>query len=230
VAGLIAVARPVPVRAQSPEAQMAAFEAKIAADPENLFLAADYRQTAIAAGQFDRSIDFLKRLARRKGSGPNIQLSLAMAYIDKVPTSGDIRRLYLGRDAGTAATKAIEQQPTVLAYYIRGKVQLFFNRFIFKRIVPGIADLNKALELITPDTPILLAAGVYSGIGDGYWKLEERQKAREIWARGHARYPSVEELKARATEGDSVVDSLVFDALYASTRVDTSLRQIRPQQ
>ena len=59
---------------------------------------------------FDRSIDFLRPARERKGSGPNIHISLALAYVDKVPTAGDIRRLYLGRDAMAALTKSIERR------------------------------------------------------------------------------------------------------------------------
>src|SRR4051812_30100678 len=68
-------------------------ERAVQAAPEDLKLAADYRQLAIAANDFDRPIGVLEKLAKRKGSGPNIQISLALAYVDKVPTSGDIRRL-----------------------------------------------------------------------------------------------------------------------------------------
>ena len=55
-----------------PNVSLDFFERAIAADPENLRIAADYRQMAIAAGQFDRSIDYLEKLADNKGSGPNI--------------------------------------------------------------------------------------------------------------------------------------------------------------
>jgi Flp pilus assembly protein TadD len=99
---------------------VADLEEAVQRDPENLKLAAEYRQLVIASGNFDRSIDVLQKLAKRQGSGPNVHLSLALAYVDKVPPSGDIRRLYLGRDAIGEATKAIERQPSVIAYYIRG--------------------------------------------------------------------------------------------------------------
>src|SRR5204863_6362021 len=130
-----------------------ALERAVAEHPEDLKLAADYRQLAIAAKDFDRSIDVLEKLAKRKGSGPNVQISLALAYVDKVPTSGDIRRLYLGRDAMSALTKAIEQQPSVLPYYMRGVINLYYNSFIFHRIPRGIADLQRALTLVAPETP-----------------------------------------------------------------------------
>jgi tetratricopeptide (TPR) repeat protein len=202
--------------------------ATVASDPENLRLAADYRQRAIAAGDFDRSIELFEQLAKRKGSGPNVHISLALAYIDKVPTSGDIRRLYLGRDAISAATRSIERRPSVLAYYIRGVVNLYYNNFIFHRIPRGIADLQQALALITADTPATLAARVYASLGDGYWRLGQRDKAREIWQRGLERFATDARLTSRLVPNDRDVDNIVSDALYAGNRVDTSLRGVVP--
>lgn len=205
-----------------------ALERALAADPENLRIAADYRQLAIAAKDFDRPIDFLEKLARRKDAGPNVQISLALAYVDKVPTSGDIRRLYLGRDAINALTKAIEQRPSVLAYWARGRINLYYNNFIFKRIPRGIADLEKALTLVTPDTPPALVALVYQALGDGHWRIDERAQAREVWKKGVARVPSDPALAARVEANDEVAGNLVSGALYAPTRVDTTLRGIVP--
>jgi hypothetical protein len=203
-------------------------ERALAGDPENLRIAADYRQLAIAAKDFDRPIDFLEKLAKRKEAGPNVQISLALAYVDKVPTSGDIRRLYLGRDAINALTKSIEQRPSVLAYWARGRINLYYNNFIFKRIPRGIADLEKAITLITADTPPALIARVYQSLGDGQWRIEERAKAREAWKQGAARVPSDPSLSARVAANDEVAGNLVSGALYAPTRVDTSLRGIVP--
>ena len=164
---------PTPIR---PNVSLDSFERAIAADPENLRIAADYRQMAIAAGQFDRSIDYLEKLADKKGSGPNIKLSLALAYVDKVPGAGDIRKLYLGRDAVNMLTKAIAQRPTPLAYYIRGLINLYYNNFIYHRIPRGIEDFEKALSLATPETPMIWRA--YVSMGDGYWRLDQKDKAR----------------------------------------------------
>src|SRR5436309_5959087 len=102
----------------------------------------------VADRDFDRSTGLFERLVRQKGSGPNVQISLALAYVDKVPTSGDMRRLYLGNDAITALTKSIALHPCALAYYVRGVINLFYNNLIFHRIPKGIADLQQALTLI----------------------------------------------------------------------------------
>ena len=125
------------------------FERALAVDPENLQLAAQYRQATIAAGLFDRAIDFFEKQAGRKGGGPDVQISLALAYVDKVPTAGDIRRLSLGRDAMSALTRSIAKRPCVLAYYMRGLINLYYNRFIFRRTDNGAADLTQALSMVT---------------------------------------------------------------------------------
>ena len=150
--------------------EMSALERALVADPENLRMAADYRQLAIAASDFDRPIDFLEKLAKRNGAGPNVHISLALAYVDKVPTAGDIRRLYLGRDAMNALTKAIEQHPSPMAYFVRGQINLYYNNFIFKRIPRGLVDLRKALSLVTPEMGCGSFARVFVSIGDGEWK------------------------------------------------------------
>lgn len=214
-------------RAAEPLRPIDQLERAVAADPENLQLAAEYRQLVIADKSFDRSIDFLTKLANRKGSGPNVFISLALAYVDKVPTSGDIRRLYLGRDAMNALTKAIERQPTVLAYYLRGVINLFYNRFIFNRVGRGIADLEKALSLVAADTPQTLVRRVYVSMGDGHSKQGDAAKAREVWSAGLARFPGDPELAKRLAPGADVED-IVTTALYAGRRIDTTLHDLLP--
>jgi hypothetical protein len=214
--------------AQTQPPSLADLERAVSADPENLRLGADYRQLVIAAKDFDRSIDFFEKLSKRSGAGPNVFLNLAFAYVDKVPTSGDIRRLYLGRDAMAAATRSIERQPSVMAYYVRGQINLYYNNFIFKRVPRGLDDLKKALDLTTAATPPLVVARIYTAMGDGYWRLEDRARAREVWRTGSARFPDDVELKRRLDEDSEKVRWVVTDALSPGTRVDTSLRGIAP--
>ena len=203
---------------------MASLERSITTDPENLRLAAEYRQLVIAAATFDRSIDFLERLANKKVTGPNVHISLALAYVDKVPTSGDIRRLYLGRDAMGELTKAIERQPSVLAYWMRGQINLYYNSLIFHRIPRGIADLEQALAIADASTPPALLARVYTSLGDGHAKLENVAKAREAWTAGLAKFPDDAGLKKRLAASGAELKDVVTTALYAGTRVDTTLQ------
>ena len=208
-------------------ADLAALERAVAADPENLRVAAEYRQEVLRGGDVDRSIRFLEQLARR-GRGPNIQISLALACVDKVPTAGEMRRLYLGRDAINALTKAIERQPSVLAYYTRGLINLYYNRLIFHRVPRGIADLEQARSMVTVDTPGALVRRVYAALGDGHFKLGETAAAHEVWAAGLARFPADADLKARLSKQGRDLYWVVTDALDPGRRVDTSLVGLLP--
>jgi hypothetical protein len=144
-----------------------------------------------------------------------------------VPTSGDIRRLYLGRDAMGALTKAIERQPTMLAFYLRGVINLFYNRFIFNRVTRGIADLDHALTLVAPDTPPALVRRTYVSLGDGHSKQGNAAKAREVWALGLQKFPGDGDLEKRLAPGADLYD-IVTTALYAGRRIDTTLTGLLP--
>ena len=203
-------------------------ERAVMTDPENLQIAAEYRQHAIASADFDRPIAVLGKLAKRANSGPNIHISLALAYVDKVPSSGDIRRLYLGRDAMNALTRSIAMRPTVLAYYIRGVINLFYNSFIFHRTDKGVADLTRALAMANPDTPPALVLSVYTALGDGYVRLENLAKAREVWTAGLVRFPDQAGLRTRLTKQGVELENVVTTALTASRRMDTTLAGFLP--
>jgi tetratricopeptide (TPR) repeat protein len=216
-----------PAAAQSAP-DLVALERAVAADPENLETAAQYRQLTIARRDVDRAIDVFEKLAKAKGSGANVYISLALAYIDKVPTSGDIRRLYLGRDAMSALTRSIERRPTAFAYYTRGLINLFYNRFIFKRTDKGVADLNTALSMVNEATPSLLVKRIYTALGDGYFRLGDLTKARAIWSAGVRKFPADEGFASRLGKQGEPLADVVTTALTASTRVDTSLNGMLP--
>jgi hypothetical protein len=185
-------------------------------------LAAEYRQVVIQTAQFDRSIDFFRRIVKNR-NGANAQLSLALSYVDKVPTSGDIKRLYLGRDAMSALTKSIAQQPTVLAYFLRGVINLYYNRSIFNRTDKGVADLTEALTLVNSDTPPLLVARAQCALGDGYFRLGQLAKAHEVWSAAAVQYADDTALQDRLHHDGQQLEWIVGAALAAEHRVDTSL-------
>ena len=203
-------------------------ERAIQGDPENLPLAASYRALAIEAAQFDRSIDFFEKMVKRKGSGPNVYISLALAYVDKVPPAGDIRRLFLGRDAMSALTRSIEQRPCALAYYLRGVINLYYNRRIFNRTERGVADLEKALSMTTSDSPPALIARIYTSLGDGNFKLGNLAKAHELWSTGIAKFPDDPALQRRLEKQGQELEWAVGQALAAERRADTSLSGLLP--
>jgi tetratricopeptide (TPR) repeat protein len=229
---VLAAASPAPARDAGPDLatrqRLLTMEEAIARDPENLKLAADYRQLVIAAAEFDRSTRLFERLAKQKGSGPNVQISLALAYVDKVPVTSRIRHVYLGRDAMSALSRAIDRQPTPLAYFVRGLINLFYNNFMFHRAQLGIDDLQRALSLVRTDTPPALVERILVALGDGYWRAENTAKAREIWSTAAARFPASPALAERLRENDQRVGFAVRHALDEDIRVDTSLVDMLP--
>jgi tetratricopeptide (TPR) repeat protein len=213
------------VAAQSQSA-LGTFESMLTADPENLKIAAEYRQAVIASSEYDRAIKFFEVLDKRPGAGPNAALNLGLAYIDKIPTVGAFRRISLGNNATAALTRSIERQPSEVAYTIRGLVNLRFEKGFFHRTPAGVADLEMALRLASAHPNRKYVATIYLGLGDGYWRLKNHEKARETWKAGQMRFPHDDRFRQRLTSPDNVVSDTLSQELDAGVRVDTSLREL----
>jgi tetratricopeptide (TPR) repeat protein len=198
----------------------------VAADAENLKVSAEYREAVIAAGEYDRAIKLFGGLADRPGAGPHAFLNLGLAYIDKIPSVGAFRRISLGNNATEALTRSIAREPSDLAYLIRGLVNLHFERGLFHRTPEGVADLENALRLAAAHADRPYVARIYVALGDGYWRLKTREKARATWRDGQAKFPGDERLRLRLTSADGVVNDRIAHDLDAGTRVDTSLRGV----
>ena len=180
--------------ARATEQRLALYEQQLTRDPEDLRTGSLYRQQIIAVRGYDRSIKFLGALASRRGAGPNVYLTLALAYIDKVPDAGAIRQLYLGRDAMNALTRSLERNKASpsgigddVPLFIRGLVNLYYNTLLYKRTELGLADLEAARRLAPPQAS--WRPRIDTAIGDGYWRLGQRARAREIWRDALARFP-----------------------------------------
>jgi hypothetical protein len=211
------------VRADSSAADA---ERLVVGNPEDLRLAAAYRQRIIALGDFDRSIKLFERLASRPASGPNVHISLALAYLDKVPVATPFRRIFLGRDAMHELTLAVDREPSPIAFYIRGLVSLYYPEGVFHRTRIGIADLERARTLALEQPPHPSHARVYMSLGDAYWKLHDLPRAVSIWTDGLARFPDDDNLRVRVASHGATLDQLLEHALDPATRVDTSLREV----
>jgi tetratricopeptide (TPR) repeat protein len=203
-------------------------EARLVQDPASLRLGAEYRQLVIEAGRYDRSIKLFERLSKDPRGGSNRFLNLALANVDKVPVSGVIRQALLGRDAIDAATRAIAIEPTDIAYLIRGLVNLFYDRAIFHRTDKGVADLEEARRLAAAHPHMPHVARIFAALGDGYWRLNRPDKAREVWREGLAGFPDAESLRVRLNARDDQLAGIVEHALDADVRVDTTLRELFP--
>jgi len=205
---------------------LAQLESRIAADPENLKIASEYRQMIIASGDYDRAIKLFDGLDKRPGAGPHAALNLGLAYIDKIPTAGAFRRISIGNNATSALTRSIQRAPSDVAYLIRGLVNLHFEKGFFHRTPEGVSDLENALRLASTDLDRKYVARIYVALGDGYWRLKQREKARDTWRTGQTRFPADERLRLRLMSPDSVVSDTISHDLDAGVRVDTSLREL----
>jgi tetratricopeptide (TPR) repeat protein len=205
---------------------LSTLESQIAADPEGLRVAAEYRQAVIAAGEYDRAIRFFDGVARRPGAGPHAFLNLGLAYIDKIPAVGALRRISLGNNATEALTQSIEREPSDIAYLVRGLVNLHFEKGFFHRTPEGVADLEHALRLAAAHPDRAYVARIHLALGDGYWRLKNHDKARAAWREGQSTFPDDARLRMRLTASDSVVSDTIAHDLDAGVRVDTSLRDV----
>lgn len=214
------------VLAASVDPRTATLEQAVSANPEDLRVCAEYRQRIIASSEYDRSIKLLEQLAGRPNTGPNVHISLALAYVDKVPAASPFRRIFLGRDAMRVLSRAIEREPGLVAYYIRGLIALYYPEPVFHRARGGIADLEHARSLLAGLSLQPYHARVYISLGDGYWKVHELARAITIWTEGQRRFPTDQTLRSRLANRGADLDRLVEHALDPATRVDTSLQEL----
>lgn len=205
---------------------LTALEGRVTSEPENLKIATEYRQAVIPAEEYDRAIKVFEGLTKRPGAGPHAFLSLGLAYIDKLPAVGAFRRISLGNNATAAVTHSIELEPTDVAYLIRGLINLHFERGPFHRTPEGVADLENALRLAAPHKERPYVARIYLALGDGYWRLKNPAKAREVWRDGQTGFPDNARLRSRLTSADSLITETIAMELDAGLRVDTSLRDV----
>ena len=221
---------PVPSDAGTASAnrQLDELEARLVRDPASLRVGAEYRQLVIETGRYDRSIKLFERLSNDSRGGANRFLNLALANIDKVPVSGSFRKALLGRDALEALTRAIAIEPSDLAYLIRGLVNLFYDRAVFHRTDKGVADLEEARRLAAARPHVPYASRIFVALGDGYWRLNRPDKARDVWREGLVAFPEADSFGVRLRAADGQVADIVEHALDAGVRVDTTLRELYP--
>lgn len=201
-------------------------ETAAAARPEDLRYGAEYRQTAIAAEEYDRSIAFFEELAERHPDSAAVRLNQGYAYVDKIPAAGAVTGVILANTALTHFTEALEREETWLGLYTRGNSYVYWPA-IFGRTKLGIADLERAVELeIQEGNPEPYHAHAWSALGDAWWRLDDLEKAREVWREGLERHPGTPYLEERlAREGEALDEYL--EAHYAlGNRVETDLREL----
>jgi len=197
----------------------------VSGDPDNVRYASDYRQAAIQAKDFDRSVKFFEKLSSDHPKSANVHLNFGFAYVDKIPAAGSITQVILANNALKEFTKAVELEPSWIAYFTRGMSYLFWPK-VFNRAEFGVADLQKALEMQKKGPRRAYYVKTYVGLGDGYWKTDDLKKAQATWKEGLKQFPGNPELKGRLAQKGDQLKATIEANFDPSKRVDTSLKEI----
>ena len=200
-------------------------EAAVAADPENLRAASDYRMAVIQAGEYDRCLKFFEKLVAAHPQAANAWLNFGYAYVDKIPAAGSITQVILANNALTQFSKSIEIRKSWLALFTRGNSYLYWPK-VFGRAPLGVADLEEAVAIVRKEEK---KKGVYVrsfiALGDGYWKTDQLDKAKAVWQEGLQLFPGDPQLQARLARSGTPeeLETYINEQLDPNKRVDTNL-------
>jgi len=206
-------------------AALARLETALTSDPDSLRHASEYRQLVIQAKEYDRCLKFFEKLVAEHPQSANAYLNYGFAYVDKIPVAGSITQVILANTALTQFTRAVEIQPSWIAYYTRGNAYLYWPK-IFNRTKLGVTDLEAAMKIQKEQPKRTYHVRTFIALGEGYWKLDELAKAKAVWNEGLKEFPDNSMLKVlRSKEGDEL-KTLIEDHLDPNKRVDTDLKEI----
>lgn len=200
-------------------------EQAVIAQPDDVRYASEYRQAAIQAKAFDRSVKFFEKLVADHPRSANAYLNYGFALVDEIPAAGSITQVILANNALAQFSKAVELHPSWIAYYTRGNSYLFWPK-VFNRTPLGVADLEKAVQIQQSGGKHQYYSRAYVSLGDAYWKLDEPPKARAIWRRGLREFPGNEQLRRRLALNDEGMKALLDEVYDPSRRVNTDLRDL----
>jgi tetratricopeptide (TPR) repeat protein len=236
VAGLVVIVA-AGAHAQGPggaataESTLAPLEGALAAAPDDIRAANAYRMAVVEiAGDrstvlYDRAISFFEKLVAEHPNAANAHLNYGFAYVDKIPAAGAITQVILANNALGAFTKSLDLRPSWIGYYTRGNSYLFWPR-IFGRTKYGVADLEQAMKIQRSEPKHGYHVRAYIALGDGYWKLDDLDKATATWKDGLTEFPDNQLLKARLSKQGDELKALIDNSYDPAKRVDTSLQDL----
>ena len=204
-------------------------ESALLSSPGDLRAASEYRRAAIRNKATERSLKTFEKLTAEHSGLGNLWLNLGFAYVDKIPEAGAVTQVILANTALTQFSKAVECSPNWLTYYTRGNSYLFWPK-IFKRAHLGVADLEKAMEIHKSEKKRPYHVRGYVSLGDGYWKLDQIDRAKQIWKQGLIEFPGNPVLTERVTKDGDELKKTIETALDPFRRVDTDLREVWENQ
>ncbi|MEO7648844.1 MAG: hypothetical protein ABIZ80_00110 [Bryobacteraceae bacterium] len=204
---------------------LAKMEATLSAEPDSVRFGSEYRQAVIQAKEYDRSLKFFEKLVAAHPAASNAYLNYGFAYVDKIPAAGSITQVILANTALSHFTKSIEIKPSWIALYTRGNSYLYWPK-IFNRAHLGVADLEQAMKIQKADQLRAFHVRSYISLGDGYWKMDNIEKAKAVWQEGAKFFPANAQLKARLSRSGDELAKYIDDVLDPNKRVDTDLHEI----
>lgn len=197
-------------------------ESRLAADPNDLKAANEYRQAVIQAGEYDRAIEFFKKLVTDHPQAACAWLNQGYAYVDKIPAAGSITQVILANNALTSFTRSIELERSWIALYTRGNSYLYWPK-VFGRGALAVADLEEAVAISKkePKRPVHVRAWI--ALGDAYWRTDQPDKAKAAWKEALALFPGEPQLEARLARDGEELEAYIYEQLDPNRRVDTNL-------
>jgi tetratricopeptide (TPR) repeat protein len=201
------------------------FESALSANPDNLRYASEYRQAVIQLKEHDRCLSFFAKLVADHPNSANVYLNYGFAYVDKIPTSGAITQVILANTALSHFSESIGLSPSWIAFYTRGNSYLFWPK-IFNCAPLGVADLEKAMQIQRAEKQKSYHVRTYVSLGDGYWKMDNLEKARAVWKEGLAKFPNSIQLEMRLSKEGDELKVLIEDTLDPNKRVNTDLQEL----
>ncbi|HVR11961.1 MAG TPA: tetratricopeptide repeat protein [Thermoanaerobaculia bacterium] len=200
-------------------------EAALAADPDNLRYASEYRHAVIRAGLYDRALEFFAKLVADHPDSSFAWLNYGYAYVDKMPAAGAITQVILANDALQKFSRSIELKASWLALYTRGNSYLYWPK-IFGRAPLAVADLERAVAISKSEPKHGRHVHAYAALGDAYWRTDQPERARATWEEGARLFPQDAGLKARLSRQGDELEAYIADQLDRTRRVNTDLREM----
>ncbi|MBV8200267.1 MAG: tetratricopeptide repeat protein [Acidobacteria bacterium] len=200
-------------------------EAAVAADPENLRYASEYRQAVIRAGAYDRALERFAKLVADHPDSAFAWLNYGYVYVDKMPAAGAITQVILANDALQKFSRSIELKASWLALYTRGNSYLYWPK-IFGRGPLAVADLERAVAISKTEPKRRHHVHAWAALGDAYWRTDQPERARATWDGAARLFPQDAGLKARLSRQGDELEAYIADQLDRTKRVNTDLREI----
>ena len=200
-------------------------EVALAADPDNLRYASEYRRAVIRAGAYDRALDFFAKLVADHPGSAFAWLNYGYVYVDKMPSAGAITQVILANDALQQFSRSIELKASWLALYTRGNSYLYWPK-VFGRGPLAVADLERAVAISKSEPKRAYQAHAYAALGEAYWRTDQPDRARATWEEGARLFPQDPVLKALLSRQGDDLEAFIADQVDRTKRVNTDLREM----